>query len=123
MLLASDYLKVIYADTQEEQYELALTNYEVKRMFQNMITDWFGTEDESYNEFVKALLLGDLDAMNEYVNRMTVSLFSSFDTGKNLSVSELERFYHGFVLGLIVNLRERYVVTSNRESGFGALTF
>jgi hypothetical protein len=119
LLLASGYLKVVFADIKEEKYELTLTNYEVKRMFQNMIIDWFSTEDESYNDFVKALLIGDLDAMNEYVNRMTFSLFSSFDTGKNPSVSEPERFYHGFVLGLIVDLRDRYVITSNRESGFG----
>jgi hypothetical protein len=119
LLLASGYLKVVYADVKNERYELTLTNYEVKRMFQNMVIDWFSTEDESYNDFVKALLLGDLDAMNEYMNRVSESLFSSFDTGTRPSVKEPERFYHGFVLGLIVDLRERYVVTSNRESGFG----
>jgi hypothetical protein len=119
LLLASGYLKVVYADVKNEQYELTLTNYEVKRMFQNMVIDWLSTEDESYNDFVKALLLGDLDAMNEYMNRVSESLFSSFDTGVRPSKKEPERFYHGFVLGLIVDLRERYVVTSNRESGFG----
>jgi hypothetical protein len=119
LLLASGYLKVVYADVKNEQYELTLTNYEVKRMFQNMVIDWLSTEDESYNDFVKALLLGDLDAMNEYMNRVSESLFSSFDTGVKPSKKEPERFYHGFVLGLIVDLRERYVVTSNRESGFG----
>jgi hypothetical protein len=119
LLLASGYLKVVYADVKNERYELTLTNYEVKRMFQNMVIDWFSTEDESYNDFLKALLLGDLDAMNEYMNRVSESLFSSFDTGVRPSKKEPERFYHGFVLGLIVDLRERYVVTSNRESGFG----
>jgi hypothetical protein len=119
LLLASGYLKVIYADIQEERYELALTNYEVKRMFQNMITDWFGTEDESYNEFVKALLLGDRKAMNAFMNRVALNVFSFFDTGNRPSGLEPERFYHGFVLGLIVELRDRYVITSNRESGFG----
>lgn len=45
--------------------------------------------------------------------------FSYFDTGSNPSREEPERFYHGFVLGLLVTLRKKYVLTSNRESGFG----
>ena len=54
--------------------------------------------------------------------KMTLSqltIFSSFDTGKKTSRSEPERFYHGFVLGLMVELSGQYAVTSNRESGFG----
>jgi hypothetical protein len=57
--------------------------------------------------------------MNEYMNRVTASIFSSFDTGKNPSYTEPERFYHGFVLGLMVDLQGRFQITSNRESGFG----
>ncbi len=34
-------------------------------------------------------------------------------------MSEPERFYHGFVLGLLVELIDRYEIKSNRESGFG----
>ena len=63
--------------------------------------------------------MGNLKAMNEYMNDVALSTFSYFDTGKNPSRQEPERFYHGFVLGLIVDLQEKYVVTSNRESGFG----
>jgi hypothetical protein len=44
---------------------------------------------------------------------------SYFDTGKQASQVEPERFYHGFVLGLIVDLADHYQITSNRESGFG----
>ena len=58
--------------------------------------------------------------MNLYMNRVALSTFSYFDTGKNPSeASEPERFYHGFVLGLMVDLADRYSITSNRESGFG----
>jgi hypothetical protein len=88
-------------------------------MFKNMIKGWFKKDGSNYNDFVKALLLGDKKAMNIYMNRVAQSLFSSFDTGVKPSTKEPERFYHGFVLGLIVDLRERYIVTSNRESGFG----
>ena len=126
LLLASGYLKVIDWEEVNEvvggvfpKYELALTNHEVKLMFEHMVHDWFEESDGAYNDFVEALLMGNLKAMNEYMNDVALSTFSYFDTGKNPSRQEPERFYHGFVLGLIVDLQEKYVVTSNRESGFG----
>ncbi|MBO5292472.1 MAG: AAA family ATPase [Lachnospiraceae bacterium] len=126
LLLASGYLKVLsyesYLDISEgtqPKYELALTNLEVKLMFQNMIHDWFTEAEADYNDFIQALLLGDKKAMNGYINRVALSMFSYFDTGNKPSEEEPERFYHGFVLGLVVELKDRYVITSNRESGFG----
>lgn len=125
LLLASGYLKVKSKEyvgeglEQYQEYELVITNYEVKMMFENMISDWFGRNRSDYNNFVKALLIGDLDAMNEYMNRVALNTFSSFDTGNRPSGIEPERFYHGFVLGLLVELEDRYILTSNRESGFG----
>ena len=127
LLVAGGYLKVVhcgqYGDDDivaEPEYELTLTNYEVKLMFKNMIRGWFSGNLSDYNDFVKALLLGDMDAMNEYMNRVACETFSFFDSGKRASKkAEPERFYHGFVLGLMVELENRYVVTSNRESGFG----
>lgn len=126
LLLASGYLKVLsyesYLDIPEgtqPKYELALTNLEVRMMFQNMIRDWFTEVEADYNDFITALLQGDKKAMNAYMNRVALNTFSYFDTGKKSSGEEPERFYHGFVLGLIVDLQPRYVITSNRESGFG----
>lgn len=125
LLLASGYLKVLdYEefddDIWEPQYELTLTNMEVKIMFQNMISRWFVKAEEHYNDFVTALLLGDIKAMNRYMNEVALETFSYFDTGRKASKkTEPERFYHGFVLGLMVELTGRYVLTSNRESGFG----
>ena len=129
LLLASGYLKVVSHESYEDndltydfsepKYELTLTNLEVKRMFRTMIRGWFGKEKSNYNAFIKALLFGDVKAMNIYMNKVAMSMFSYFDTGKNPSGEEPERFYHGFVLGLMVELAERYVLTSNRESGFG----
>ena len=126
LLVASGYLKVIsyeeYGSEEiiEPKYELALTNLEVKIMFQNMIRSWFREVNADYNDFVQALLLGDVKAMNNYMNAVATETFSYFDTGKRRSKkSEPERFYHGFVLGLMVELTGRYVMTSNRESGFG----
>jgi len=145
LLLASGYLKVIeyenenlVEDGEEAKYELAITNYETKRMFRSMVRGWFKGVESDYNDFVKALLLGDRKTMNVYMNRVALSTFSYFDTGKNPSEQEPERFrcaeattkglkvpnpsvcfYHGFVLGLMVELQSRYAITSNRESGFG----
>ncbi len=117
LLLASGYLKVI--SVEDWEYTLSLTNDEVRRMFRKMIKGWFKKSGSNYNDFVQALLIHDLDAMNEYMNRVSLSMFSYFDTGKNPSGAEPERFYHGFVLGLMVDLEEDYILTSNRESGFG----
>ena len=75
---------------------------------------------ESNSDFVKALLNGNIKEMNYYMNKVALATFSYFDTGKNPSgTSEPEKFYHGFVLGLIVELSDSYEVKSNRESGFG----
>ena len=126
LLLAGGYLKVrdFCPHTSQfgewkQEYRLELTNFEVRTMFRKLVRKWFATAAPVYNDFVKALLLGDVDAMNEYMNRVAEITFSSFDTGTKPSVSEPERFYHGFVLGLMVELSDRYVMTSNRESGFG----
>lgn len=126
LLLASGYLKVLsyekYKDIPEgtePKYQLALTNLEVRLMFQRMIREWFATVQPDYNDFVKAMFIGDVDAMNEYMNRVALQTFSFFDTGNRASGAEPERFYHGFVLGLLVDLQDRYYVKSNRESGFG----
>lgn len=126
LLLASGYLKVkkyeAYASEfgeWKEAYELELTNFEVKSMFMGMVRKWFASAKSDYNDFVKALLEDDVRAMNTYMNRVALQTFSYFDTGKNPSREEPERFYHGFVLGMMVELADRYVITSNRESGFG----
>ena len=126
-LLASGYLKVVsyekydgFSAIQRPKYELELTNLEVKLMFQSMIQNWFSEAEVEYNDFIKALLAGDKKAMNVYMKRVALATFSYFDTGKNPSrAEEPERFYHGFVLGLMVELADKYVIQSNRESGFG----
>ncbi len=132
LLLATGYLKVLRVrtlDTDEEGvgaegdvwYTLTITNLETKRMFRKMVSDWFGGNAEMpYNNFIKALLINDMDGMNEFMNKIALYSFSSFDIAKNASDDDApERFYHGFVLGLMVELAGRFEITSNRESGFG----
>lgn len=132
LLLATGYLKVLSVrtlDTDEEGigaegdvwYMLTITNLEIKRMFRKMVSDWFKNDTEVYyNEFIKALLNDNVKKMNTFMNKVALNTFSSFDSGNKPSdQTEPERFYHGFVLGMIVNLSDTYKVRSNRESGFG----
>ncbi len=124
LLVASGYLKVENIEyrgiTLDPWYTLQITNLETTSMFQSMIRGWFQSSETNYNDFVKALLHGNLKEMNIYMNDVALATFSSFDTGKKSSPkSQPERFYHGFVLGLLVDLRDQYEIKSNRESGYG----
>ena len=124
LLLAGGYLKVMGTTFVERTgrlyYDLALTNKEVRIMFEKMVNGWFSGSDD-YNDFIRALLQNDVNAMNVYMNRVTAEMFSFFDVGGSSpgAAGEPERFYHGFVLGLMVELSDRYIISSNRESGFG----
>ena len=120
LLLASGYLKVVEKEEtkiagRRKKYTLALTNGEVFDMFVGMVHDWFGKTESTYHDFIKAMFRGNRKEMNIYMNYMTKNIFSYFDTG----TKEPERFYHGFVLGLLTELMEDYYLTSNRESGYG----
>ena len=124
LLVASGYLKVESISEMDEEndplYYLALTNLEVKKEFCKMIQGWFKKPSVHYNDFVKALLANHVGYMNQYMNQMASAVFSYFDSGSHPSEdSEPERFYHGFVLGLIADAKLDYIITSNRESGLG----
>ena len=126
LMLASGYLKVTSAEPllgnrrKARKYTLALTNLEIQFMFEDMILRWFSPAKLETNEFVKALIGGDVESMNEYMNDVALKTFSSFDSGKHTSEKKApENFFHGFVLGLMVDQTDNYIITSNRESGYG----
>lgn len=124
LLLAAGYLKVDHIQEDEEGgdvlYQLSLTNLEVKKEFQRLIQNWFKKPDARYHDFIQALFANDVAYMNQYMNQMAMAVFSYFDTGNRPSKkTEPERFYHGFVLGLIADSKIGYTITSNRESGLG----
>ena len=129
LLLATGYLKVVtfkqVGKLQRKIYTLKLTNMEVESIFEDMVKGWFsGNTEVYYNEFIRALLMDDVKAMNVCMNHMAQEMFGFFDTAgssqnKKSSGKRPENFYHGFVLGLMVELADRYTLTSNRESGFG----
>ncbi|MBE6841517.1 MAG: hypothetical protein E7510_01665 [Ruminococcus sp.] len=118
LLVSSGYMKPISQNGKKT--EITITNYEVRQMFEGLVEEWFGMERSEYNDFIRALLKGNVREMNKTMNELTLSMFSLFDVGNRPSERlRPERFYHGFVLGLLVELRDRYIVTSNRESGYG----
>ena len=124
LLLASGYLRVVKiryeGDFRKRYYTLKLTNKEVEQMFEIMIEEWFDNGSNMTGDFIEAMLAGDLYAMNSYMNDIALDTFSSFDVaGKEESRIRPENFYHGFVLGLMVDKREDYIIKSNKESGFG----
>jgi hypothetical protein len=126
LLLASGYLKIVRVYNKgidahtDKIYELKLTNFEIRKMMRTMVKGWFSQTKTEYNDFIKALLLGDVESMNDFMNDIALNCFSSFDTANNITGRDApERFYHGFVLGLIVDLAGRFQIKSNRESGFG----
>ncbi|MDE7274609.1 MAG: ATP-binding protein [Lachnospiraceae bacterium] len=129
LLLATGYLKVLGTEEFSEDrpnmdvtYTLTLTNREVLMMFHKMVEGWFGADSTPvyYNEFINAMLDDNVRKMNRFMNEVALNTFSFFDTGNRPSgKTEPERFYHGFVLGMVVNLAGRYRVLSNRESGYG----
>ena len=102
LLLASGYLKVKQVDyrgiTREPWYTLDITNVETLSMFTTMFQNWFQNQDANYGYFMKALIAGDLEAMNYYMNKVALATF---------------------VLGLIAERSGIYMIRSNRESGFG----
>ncbi len=125
LLLATGYLKVLdlkyVGERKRKVYTLTLTNMEAESIFENMVKGWFGGSTETYyNEFINALLHDNVRKMNTFMNKVALNTFSSFDSGNKPSdQTEPERFYHGFVLGMVVNMADTYNVRSNRESGYG----
>ena len=124
LLLASGYLRIVSADIGgadgKNSYTLTLTNREVRVMFDKMIRDWINNDDAPGNLFLRGLLKGSLKEMNYYMNKIALNTISYYDSGSRPSAyTEPERFYHGFLLGMLVELRDTYEVRSNRESGLG----
>ncbi|MBE6123027.1 MAG: hypothetical protein E7190_10025 [Erysipelotrichaceae bacterium] len=117
LLLAAGYVKG--EKLQGKTYLLSLTNHEVRDSFEEMVRNWFNTEKSGYDGFIRALLRCDTEEMTYLLRDTLASVTSFYDGGKEESEQNPEKFYHGLVLGMIVTLKNRYAITSNRESGYG----
>ena len=131
LLKVIDYERMELLGDEDPLYDLTLTNHEVRRMFYSMVRGWFAKAGADYNDFVKSLLCGNFDTRKNPSETEPERLVSCYDRqgvandpslsdNSNLQArASSSRFYHGFVLGLIAEIGKDYVITSNRESGFG----
>lgn len=119
LLVGTGYLKVVEKspDIFSKIYKVKIPNNEIKYLFLEIIMDWF-RDKVIGNDLIS--ILKDLTTLNlkEFEKKFEVlvkEMFSYMDVGENTA----ENFYHAFVLGMLVGLRDTYYVNSNRESGYG----
>ncbi|MDO4804645.1 MAG: AAA family ATPase [Lachnospiraceae bacterium] len=124
LFIAAGYVK---PEIGEESFALAkttmrLTNYEAKVCLTKMVQEWFNTKSGNYMEaFANALQSDDIRGMNEAMQQVVLVCASGFDSGVKPSDGNVqpENFFHALALGMLTCLSEDYLVTSNREAGFG----
>ena len=118
LLLGTGYLKVTeVVDLATGIYKVKIPNYEIKILFQSIIRDWFNDKviGNNLNTILKDLVTLKLDEFEKKFKVLVTQMFSYMDVGENTA----ENFYHAFVLGMLVGLKDSYYVKSNRESGYG----
>lgn len=91
---------------------MAVPNLEVEYIYRNTITSWFREEIKERNLTVmyQAMQAGDAEVFQQELSKLLQMSISYMDTK--------EAFYHGFLLGILGNMRD-YLVKSNREGGNG----
>ena len=118
VMLGTGYLKVTeVVNLAEHIYKVKLPNYEIKLLFQQIINDWFRNKvmGNDLKSILKDLVTLNLDEFERKFRVLVKEMFSYMDVGENTA----ENFYHAFVLGMLVGLKDTYYVNSNRESGYG----
>ena len=118
LLLGTGYLKVTeVVDLATGIYKVKIPNYEIKFLFQTIIREWFNDKviGNNLNTILKDLITLNLDEFETKFKVLVTQMFSYMDVGENTA----ENFYHAFVLGMLVGLKDSYYVKSNRESGYG----
>ena len=118
LLVGTGYLKVAeVVDLEESIYKVKIVNNEIRILFSQIVRDWFSNKviGNDLNSIMKDLVTLNLEEFKEKFEILVMQMFSFMDVGKDTA----ENFYHAFVLGMLVSLKDTYVVNSNRESGMG----
>ena len=118
LMLGTGYLKVVeVVDLPNKIYKVTLPNYEIKHLFEEIIDNWFRNKviGNDLQSILKDLITLNLKEYEKKFEKLVVEMFSYMDVGENTA----ENFYHAFVLGMLVGLKDTYYVNSNRESGMG----
>jgi hypothetical protein len=119
LLVFSGYLKPVSITLKEEEpiYEIAIPNIEVRSFYRQTIKQWVQQRigSKRLQSLLLALTKTDFETFGELLKEMVLTVLSYHDTAGQ----EPEKVYHAFVLGLLTHLMDRYVIRSNRESGYG----
>ncbi len=117
LLLFSGYLSIGATPVYGTPCQLRIPNMEVKELYRSIILKWFEEtiREPNYQTLLQSLITGDVATFSQIFQEFLLSSFSFFD----VSTEEPEKIYHAFVLGVLIGLKDRYEVKSNRESGYG----
>ena len=117
LLTFGGYLTTI-RKTGRKSFELAIPNYEIKTVFQDIVLDWLDNEvkikQTLLTETTKHLINNELEKFEKGFKEIIGDTFSYFDTK-----GEPENVYQSYVLGLLAIIGDDYIIKSNRESGEG----
>ena len=93
--------------------DLAIPNMEIRSIYEDKIRNWFDekTKQKDLSALYEALLSGDEEATQKELKKLLGESISYLDSA--------EAFYHGFLLGVLMNIGGGYIVKSNREAGNG----
>jgi hypothetical protein len=119
LLLYAGYLKVLSSGLSDYQLvaKIAIPNKEVGFVYDKVVSGWFSNiiDFKTYQSFTQSLIDGDIDKFQMYLSNYIMQTGSYFDFNSNTH----EQIFHIFVLGLIVGMREEYIINSNQEAGKG----
>ena len=118
LMLQTGYLKITeVVDLAVHIYKVKIPNYEINILFQQIVHEWFRNKvpGNDLRTILKDLVTLDFENFEYKFKRLVKEMFSYMDVGEDTA----ENFYHAFVLGMLVGLKDTYYVNSNRESGLG----
>lgn len=121
VLYATGYLTRKGSGQEEEDVlELAIPNKEIKKLFVDLVKDWFQettlADSEKINRFCAAFPAGDVSVIQDMLYDYLWDSISVRDTAVRISVKE--NFYHGMVLGLLRS-QGNWLIQSSAETGEG----
>lgn len=97
------------------KYSIRIPNEEVHYFFErDFIRNFLGSVD-NFDRTLSYLLEGDFDNFTYELENIMLNSVSCFDFNSNSK----ESHYHVFILGMLLGLRRRYYIHSNREGGRG----
>lgn len=118
LFIGTGYLKVTeVVDEINNIYKVKIPNYEIRSLFEQIVQNWFSDKvmGNDLRSILKDLVDMNIREFEKKFKKLVREMFSYMDVGENTA----ENFYHAFVLGMLVGLKDTYYVRSNRESGYG----